>query len=309
MNEEILAGIKLLVAMAKADGRLHDNEESAIQNALDGASLGADVTIESLLKENVDVEAELGKIKSPDVRRQTYDALCAMVYVDGDGSPAEKAIIEKMRKVWELDAQKTMGERFKHALRQDFIPSTLGKIDDPVQRDKELDNLVLRNCIKTAVFGGIPVPLVGEFLVSFSQVQMLQSIGHIYGHHRDAAFWKALSANFIGATAARIAVLSLVKLIPGWGSVVGASGAFATTWAMGRATRLYFEKGEALDPNALKEAFKTARAEGVAKAKEAKSQIDAEAERVAAARKKLDDDLAAGKIAEDEYTKQVAALV
>src|SRR5688572_4519432 len=134
--------------MAKADGRLHDNEESAIKNALDGANLGPDVTIEGLLKENVDVDAELAKIKSGEIRKQTYDALCAMVYVDGDGSPTEKAIIEKMRKVWELDVEKTMGERFKHALRQDFIPSTLDKIDDPVARDKELDALVLRTSIK-----------------------------------------------------------------------------------------------------------------------------------------------------------------
>ena len=50
MNEEVLAGIKLLVALAKADGHLHENEEAAIKNAM-----GKDFSWASSAKEYVRV--------------------------------------------------------------------------------------------------------------------------------------------------------------------------------------------------------------------------------------------------------------
>lgn len=306
-NEEILAGIKVLVALARADGELHENEATAIRNALEGANLGADVTIETLLETKVDLDAEIPKITSQEGRLRTYDAACAMVYVDGDAAGPEREILDKLRKAWEVQKPQSAAERMTNALKQDWLPSTNDPIDDPVKRDQEIDKLVLRACVRAAMFGAIPVPMVGEFLVSFVGIQTLQSIGALYGHNRDAAFWKAFAGNFVGATAARIAVLSLVKLVPGWGSVVGASGAYASTWALARATRLYFEKGESIDPEALREAFKDAKKEGLEKAKAAAAEIDAEKERISLTKQKLDADLAAGTIDEEEYAKRIAS--
>ena len=306
MNEEVLAGIKLLVAIAKADGRLHDNEELAIKNALEGADLGGDVTVEKLLLEVVDVDAEVKKITSTEARRSAYEAACAMVYVDGDAAGSERAILDKIRKTWEVQKPQSAVQRMSAALKQDWLPSTIAQIDDPVKRDETIDRLVVRACVRAAIFGAIPVPFVGEFLVSFVGIQALQSIGALYGHSRDSAFWKAFAGNFVGATAARIAVLSLMKLVPGWGSVVGASGAYASTWAMARATRLYFEKGASMDPAALREVFREAKKEGAAKAKEASSEIAAETDRIAAIRAKLDADLAAGTITEEQYAERIA---
>lgn len=304
MNEEVLAGIKVLVAIAKADGKLHDNEAVAIRNALEGADLP--ITVEELLKEDVNIDAEIAKIKSTDVKRSTFQAACAMVYVDGDAAESEKDILEKLRAAWEAPKEESFAERMGKRLKQDWLPSTIAPIADAAKRDEEIDKLVLRSCIRAAIFGAIPVPFVGEFLVSFVGIQVLQSIGALYGHTRDAQFWKAFAGNFVGATAARIAVLSLMKLVPGWGSVVGASGAFASTWAMARATRLYFEKGEAMDPSALKEAFAQAKKEGAKKAKEATAEIEAEKSRIAETKASLEADLVAGKITEEQYAEQIA---
>jgi uncharacterized protein (DUF697 family)/uncharacterized tellurite resistance protein B-like protein len=306
MNEEVLSGIKILVALAKADGRLHDNEEIAIKNALEGADLGADVTVEKLLLEVVDVDAELKNITSDEGRRSTYEAACAMVYVDGDAADSERALLDKIRKTWAVQKPQSVVERMGSALKQDWVPSTITPIEDPVTRDETIDKLVVRACVRAAMFGAIPVPFVGEFLVSFVGIQTLQSIGALYGHSKDAVFWKAFAGNFVGATAARIAILSLMKLVPGWGSIVGASGAYASTWAMARATRLYFEKGATMDPTALREVFKDAKKEGAKKAKEASFEIEAEAARIAATKDKLDAELAAGTITEEQYAEQIA---
>jgi len=309
MNEEALAGIKVLVGIAKADGRLHDNEEIAIKNALEGADLGPDITVEKLLAENVDVDAEIAKVTSPEARSSTYYSACVMVYVDGEAAPSERAILDKMRKSWEVAQQdESASTRFKRAVTQDWVPATVKPIDDPVKRDEAIDKLVVRACIRAAVFGAIPVPFVGEFLVSLVGIQTLQSIGGLYGHDRDASFWKAFAGNFLGATAARIAVLSLMKLVPGWGSVVGASGAYASTWAMARATRLYFEKGMQLDPAALRDAFKAAKKEGVQKAKDAASEIDAAQASIATEREQLDAALKDGTITEQDYAAKLAKL-
>jgi uncharacterized protein (DUF697 family) len=306
MKEEVLAGIKVLVALAKADGHLHDNEAIAIRNALDGADLGPDVTTEKLLEESIDLDAEIGKIRSNETRRSTFEAACAMVYVDGEAAESERAILEKLRKGWEVQRTQSAVERMTKALKQDWLPSTIAPVDDPVKRDRAIDDLVLRSCIRAAIFGAIPVPFVGEFLVSFVGIQTLQSIGALYGHTRDAAFWKAFAGNFAGATAARIAVVSLMKLVPGWGSVVGATGAYAATWALARATRHYFEKGAAMDPSALREVFAQARKEGSAKAKEASAEIAAESKRIESTKAQLDADLATGKITEEQYAEGIA---
>ena len=306
MNEEVLAGIRVLVAVAKVDGRLHDNEETAIKNALAGADLGAEVTSEALLLEAVDLDRELEKITSRDVRRFTYEAACAMVYVDGEADESERAVLEKIRGVWGVDRPLSSAQRLKRSSGQDWLPSSVTPISDPAIRDEEIDGLVLRACVRAAIFGAIPIPFVGEFLVSLVGITAIQSIGAMYGHKRDAAFWKAFAGNFVGATAARIAVLSLMKLVPGWGSVVGASGAYASTWAMARATRHYFEKGASMDPAALRTIFEDATREGTERAQASSADIEAEQARIAAVKERLDAELEEGGISEEEYAEQLA---
>ena len=308
MDQDVLAGIKVLVAIAKADGTLHESERVAIQNALDGADLGPDVTIDALLAEEIDVDAEIAKVGAESARHTTFEAACALVYVDGDADPSERAIVDKLRKAWEVARPLSTAERLKKIAVQDWLPGAVDPIEDPGKRDAEIDALVLRASIRAAIFGAIPVPFVGEFLVSLVGVQTLQTIGALYGHTRDASFWKAFAGNFVGATAARIAVLSLVKLVPGYGSIVGASGGFASTWAMAQATRAYFEKGQTMDPEALRIAFRDARKEGFAKAKEAQAEIQAETKRVSPTREKLDQELAAGAIDEAEYAERVSRI-
>jgi len=94
IKDEVLSGLKVLVALAKADGVVHDNERLAIENALAGVELPDDASAESLLATDVDLDAELSTIKNPRVKQQTFDSACAIVYVDGEASAVERGMLE-----------------------------------------------------------------------------------------------------------------------------------------------------------------------------------------------------------------------
>jgi uncharacterized protein (DUF697 family) len=306
VNDEILASLRLLVAVAKADGKIHPDEELAIASSLEGAELPKGMTVASLLASEIDVDLEMTKIKTREVQRRTLQVASAMVYMDREASSSEKKILDKMREAFDLEAVDT------------FTPSWLDEesadeagtahIDDPDLRSKRVDDDIAATALWSAVWGAIPLPLFGEVVIMVSEVRLLQNIARRYGHKTDEAFWKAFAANLVGVGVSRFAVQSLMKLVPGWGSIAGASGSYATTWALGKAAKLYFEKGEKVDPKALKEAFKGLREEGLSQAKESRQQIEAERKRIEQATADLDADLKSGKISESAYTEKLAAL-
>jgi len=306
MNEEILASLRLLVAIAKADGKIHENEELALASSLEGAELPSGMTVAALLAEEIDVDAEIKRISSREVQRRTLQAASTMIHVDRDASGSERKILEQMRAAWTLEADDELGESWDRATL-DIEPSE-GRIDDPELREKRVDEEIAATALWSAVWGAIPLPILGEVVIMLAEVRMLRNIALRYGHKMDDAFWKAFAANLVGVGASRFAVQSLMKLVPGWGSIAGASGSYATTWALGKAARLYFEKGEKIDPTSLKQAFKTLREEGLVHAKESKEKIEAERRRVADVTAELDKELAAGNLTQAAYAEKLNAL-
>ena len=67
MNEELFAGIKVLVALAQADGKIHENELAAIENAIDGSDLPAGETVGSLLESTIDTAHTRIRVLGPGV--------------------------------------------------------------------------------------------------------------------------------------------------------------------------------------------------------------------------------------------------
>lgn len=308
MNEEILASVRVLVAIAKADGKIHQNEEQAISNALEGAELPSGITAQSLLGSNVDLDAALARITSPELRTRTLSAACAMVYVDHEASPEEKQMLEKVRSAFGLEQPTGFVEGFKRELKQDLLTGSIDKISDAAVRDAEVEHCARRFAIRSAILGALPFPMLGEFGVCFNEARMLRVIAYMYGHQMDATFWKAFAGNILGLGLSRFAVTSLMKLVPGWGSVVGATGSFATTYGLARAAKAYFESGEKADPSLLKDVFKTAKSDGVELAKETRAQIDEAKTSFEKEKAKLDADLAAGKINEEQYAEKLVTI-
>ncbi len=117
------------------------------------------------------------------------------------------------------------------------------------------------------------IPLAGLVTVPATQGKMLHSLAQQYGITWDSRMYSefatALGFGFGIAYLGSLAGRQLMKLIPGFGQVVGsataASISFASTYALGRTGcyYLYYAKtGEELQPGALKDVYMQAMSDG-----------------------------------------------
>jgi len=106
----------------------------------------------------------------------------------------------------------------------------------------------------------------------------------------------------------RIAISNAVKLIPGWGSVVGASLSYASTWAFGKVANQYYASGGKLDAQALQAAFKQARKEGEKIYEQNKAEIAKKQEVYASQITELNEQLQQGTITQEQYQAKLTEL-
>jgi tellurite resistance protein len=83
------ASLRVLVAVAKADGKIDSDERRLL------SLMGAAASIEH---ETIDVEAELAKLESTSAKHLTLRAAVTVADVDGHCSPAEHALLEKIHR-------------------------------------------------------------------------------------------------------------------------------------------------------------------------------------------------------------------
>ena len=304
MNDEVFSGIKVLVALAKADGTIHDDERIAIESALDGADLPNGQTVASLLAAEIDLTVELARITSKEARERTYAAACAIVYVDGHVSLEEQRMLARVGAAFGLSTAGTAEVFAKFT--SVTPPSTLEKVDDAAERERVLTEEIASGASFSAVLASTSLPIAAESCLFTNNVRVARNIGLVYGHDADDAFWRTFVGNVVGAAASWFAISSLLKLIPGSGSA--ASAAYASTFALGSVTRLYFDKGEDVPPSALRDAFVTAKREGQRLALGAAAAIAARRERLDAAKASLDAQLASGDLTDLAYANKLVTL-
>ena len=304
MNDEVFSGIKVLVALAKADGTIHDDERIAIESALDGADLPNGQTVASLLAAEIDLTVELARITSKEARERTYAAACAIVYVDGHVSLEEQRMLARVGAAFGLSTAGTAEVFAKFT--SVTPPSTLEKVDDAAERERVLTEEIASGASFSAVLASTSLPIAAESCLFTNNVRVARNIGLVYGHDADDAFWRTFVGNVVGAAASWFAISSLLKLIPGSGSA--ASAAYASTFALGSVTRLYFDKGEDVPPSALRDAFVAAKREGQRLALGAAAAIAACRERLDAARAALDAQLASGDLTDLAYANKLVTL-
>ncbi|MBN9167150.1 MAG: hypothetical protein BGO98_27065 [Myxococcales bacterium 68-20] len=91
---EAIACLKVLVALAKADGHIHADELRSLSAAFTGFAVEDAPPFLSLLDEEVDIAAEAAKIVSDAGREQVYRSAYFLAYADGECSEQEAAILE-----------------------------------------------------------------------------------------------------------------------------------------------------------------------------------------------------------------------
>jgi len=313
MNEtEGLAALRILIAIAKADGKLLDEERNALEHVLGGTALPDGITLETLLKDESDLETQIQLITSDVAKRETYQAEVGLAYIDGDCAPSEEHILERLKFAFQLDPIKhTFWTELSAEAKDTVLPSHIQAVKDAKERAMQIREDTLKYAIMSAVLGAFPVPGVAiatDIAVVALQAKLVRDIGQYYGNALDKKAVSSLLGGIVGGAGMRIAVNNLVKLVPGWGSVVGATTSFATTWGIGSAAEKYFESGGKLAASDLKAEFKNAKKDGEAAYAQNKATVEAKAQGAKQALETLNADLEAKRITQAEYDTKVADL-
>lgn len=142
-------------------------------------------------------------------------------------------------------------------------------------RDKHADTVIRNHVIWSMGAGLIPVLIADIFAVSALQLDMIRQMCKIYDVDFKETQGKAIVTSLTSSTLARIGAGSVIKLIPGVGSLIGGATvsvfAGATTYALGEVFKSHFSSGGTIldfDPDRLRKYYKEKFEKGKKVAKE-----------------------------------------
>lgn len=131
------------------------------------------------------------------------------------------------------------------------------------ERGKHADTIIRNHIIWAMGAGFIPVLIADVFAVSALQLDMIRQLCRVYDIDFSETQGKAIVTSLTSTTIARITAGSVVKLIPGVGSILGGVTvsvfAGASTFALGEVFKKHFEMGGTIldfDPARLKKLYK-----------------------------------------------------
>lgn len=148
---------------------------------------------------------------------------------------------------------------------QKTIMNTEKEKDDNIQdeRTKHADTVIRNHVIWSMGAGFIPILIADIFAVSALQLDMIRQLCKVYGVDFSETQGKAIVTSLTSSTIARVTAGSVVKLIPGLGSLLGGAtvSAFAgaSTYALGEVFKRHFQTGGTIldfDPARLRKLYK-----------------------------------------------------
>ena len=146
-------------------------------------------------------------------------------------------------------------------------------------KEMQADNIIRNHVIWSMGAGFIPVLIADIFAVSALQLDMIRQMCRVYDVDFQETQGKAVVTSLTSTTLARLGAGSVVKLIPGLGSMLGGAtvSAFAgaSTFALGEVFKKHFESGGTIldfDPDRLRKYYKEKFEKGKSVAKEWKEE-------------------------------------
>jgi len=315
-QQEVLASFKVLVSMAKADGKLLEEEFASLADTFEEIHLPEGVTVDRLLNEEDEpIDTLLSQITSDIAQEMVYQSAYAMANIDGECSSEEQELLDKIgttftsSKLW---GKQEWLETLERRSTRSSISEQVRQIDDPDKRAIEVENAITDTCCLNAVLGAFPLPGIAiafDMLIYWNQLDLAQTIGQSWGYDRDNENLRKALFGSLGITGTRIAVSNLAKLVPVFGMVVGATTAYASTWALGKVANEYFASGGEMDAFSLRQAFKKAKKEGEAIYKTKAEEIAEKKQAIEPQVQLLNEELKAGSITPDEYQAKLKELL
>lgn len=154
------------------------------------------------------------------------------------------------------------------------------------ERSKHADSVVRNHMIWSMGMSVlVPIPIADIFAVSAVQLDMIRQLCKVYDKDFSETQGKAIVTALSSSTLARAGARSLVKLIPGIGTIVGgvAVSIFngASTYAIGEVFKKHFESGGTIldfDTERLKKVYKEKFEKGKKMAEQVKKEEEAKKE-------------------------------
>ena len=313
-EQEAVALLHVIVAVAKADGRLAADERKLIEAGLAEAKLDKVIDAKALFDDDFELGDHLPRLASPEARDDAYRSAFSVAYADGDCSPTERALIDALREKLQISTDRDAElRRLFTVLAGDGAgekpPVTF--IADPGERNEAIRKATRQCALVSAVLGAFPIPglaLVTDLAVIALQVNLVRDIAALSGREVDKRAAKAMLTS-VGVSGTRLAISNFAKLVPGWGSLVGATTSFASSYAVGTVFAKHFAsapEGTEL-PSVDRAAFKKAEAEGRRAYSEHKDEILAKERSTRDALESLAREVKAGNLTESELVLRAIA--
>ena len=168
---------------------------------------------------------------------------------------------------------------------------------DLALKERRIRKLIYSKATLCGIVAAVPIPIADIFVLTPIQIAMVTAIGYFHGVDVTKKRAVEFIAVVAGGVSLREAARQVVKLIPGWGSLVSAAIAAAGTVALGEAANAWFKSQMKMAPDELREIFKKAAAHAKEEYQSKKQDISPEVrDRVAEIQKQLK----AGRITEGE---------
>jgi uncharacterized protein (DUF697 family) len=311
ITRDALTGIRLLICMAKADGVLRSEERFQLEDALAGLALPDGLTIATLLAEKNEAATLAKQVTSVEARDSIYASVFAMAHADLEIAEPEARMLGLLREAWSIKPEEE--KHLAHALdavheaTHETPASVHGAVSEK-DRDAVFQRTLLRYSLLTGLTGAIPVPLVPSLLVVPLQVKMVHSIAGILGQRTDKNTVQLMFETLGVGTGCQLGIIELCKLIPGLGSLIGATGSFASTYGLGKVTYIYFQSNGKRSLESLKPVYLEERARGKVEFEKHKAALTEAHQHHDDEIRKLAFDLQEGRITPHEYEEKMDLL-
>lgn len=145
-----------------------------------------------------------------------------------------------------------IAELLPEAMRDAFIAQQQG---DVRLKERRVRALIYSQAAISAAIGAVPIPVADIALLSPLQIAMVTAIGAFHGVQVTKERAMELVGTLGAGVGLREAARQLVKLVPGWGSMISGSIAFAGTVALGETANLWFKRNMKVDDEELRKSF------------------------------------------------------
>lgn len=314
-QQQAIDSLKVLVAVAMADGVLQLEEQQQLGDALQAVNI-TDITVESLLEAKEPLATILGRITTPGLQAEVYSAAYAMANASGGCSTEEQAILDEIKATYNLSTEdNTLVDDSVALLEKDVTDDGgLVKIDDPSAREEAVQELIKKYAITTAVLGLNPflgLSVITNLAALGLDLVMMNKIGAIYGFPKGQDTKQILTnlLGGLGALTASIGVGVIVSAIPILNVFTMAPTNFVFTYAIGQATNQYYANNRQINVEDLKKIFQDAKLKAKDLYNDMKDEIQEKQKSVQGTLKSLNENLRKGKISREEYQDKIKDVV